>query len=70
MSSKKKDVVNFDWVRKNNVDIADLVKMARKNKPGYVEDDDSDGSYYEEVIEEEVLVDEDANELIEEVVEE
>ena len=49
--------VNFDWLKKNNMDIADLVKMARKNKPGYVEDDDSDGSYYEEIIEEEVIED-------------
>ncbi|CAB9505529.1 expressed unknown protein [Seminavis robusta] len=48
--------VNFDYLKKNNMDIADLVKMARKGKEAAA-DDESDESYYEEIIEEEVIED-------------
>ena len=51
--------IDFDYVKNNNLDIADLVKMARKNKNqnNSMDSDDSDSYYEEEIIEEEVIDD-------------
>jgi hypothetical protein len=55
----KQKKVNFDWLKKNNMDIAELVTMARKSK-GQPLTDDSD-EWVEEVIEDD---DEVADDLV------